>query len=84
MQYAYGQAGIKLAAGTKVQKRAGKRVSESDLRPGDVISFFSSGGHAGIYVGRGKIAHAPGTGQDVKVENYKDIGPVNTIRRFGG
>ena len=83
VQYAYEQAGIKLPSSTKAQRTEGRRVSQSDLRPGDVLFFYRSGSHAGIYVGDGKVVHAPGTGQGVKVENYKYVGPVNTIRRFG-
>ena len=82
VQYAYRQAGISLPSGTKAQKSAGRAVSESDLQPGDVLYFYSSGSHTGIYVGSGKIVHAPTEGQTVKVESYKSIGSVNTIRRF--
>lgn len=84
VQYAYGQAGIALPSTTKEQKTQGRPVSQSDLRPGDVLFFYRSGSHAAIYVGGGKVVHAPGGGQDVKVENYEYIGPINTIRRFAG
>ena len=84
VQYAFQQAGVSLPSGTKAQMSAGKGASESDLKPGDVLYFFSSGSHSGIYIGGGKIVHAPSEGQDVKVENYKYIGPVKTVRRFAG
>lgn len=83
VQYAYQQAGINLPSGTKAQMSAGQSASESSLKPGDVLFFFSSGSHNGIYIGGGKIVHAPSEGQDVKVENYKYIGPVKAVRRFG-
>jgi cell wall-associated NlpC family hydrolase len=82
VQYAFEQAGVSLPSGTKAQMTAGTSASESDLKPGDVIFFFSSGSHTGIYIGGGKIVHAPSEGQDVKVENYKYIGPVKAVRRY--
>jgi cell wall-associated NlpC family hydrolase len=82
VQYAYQRAGIHLPSGTKAQRSAGKAVSQSRLKPGDVIFFYRSASHVGIYVGGDKVVHAPTEGQVVKVENYKSIGPVNTIRRF--
>jgi cell wall-associated NlpC family hydrolase len=84
VQYAYGQAGIALPSSTKEQKTLGRPVSQADLRPGDVLFFYRSGSHAAVYVGDGKVVHAPGGGQGVKVENYEYIGPINTIRRFAG
>ncbi|WFE25504.1 NlpC/P60 family protein [Solwaraspora sp. WMMD791] len=50
----------------------GKTVDRSDLLPGDLI-FFASGSswttvhHVGMYVGNGKMVHAPTTGDVVKV-----------------
>lgn len=84
VQWAYEQAGVSLPASTQSQKNAGKSVSQSELKPGDVIFFYSSASHDGIYIGGGKVVHAPTEGQDVKVEDYKDIGDVNRIRRYAG
>ncbi|MFF0306034.1 NlpC/P60 family protein [Streptosporangium sp. NPDC004379] len=45
---------------------ASRRVPVSSLQPGDLV--FSSGlGHVGIYVGGGKMVHAPQTGDVVKI-----------------
>ena len=82
VQYAFEQAGVNLPSGTKSQMTAGQGVSESSMKPGDVIFFFNSGSHTGIYIGGGKMVHAPSEGQDVKVENYKYIGPVKAVRRY--
>jgi cell wall-associated NlpC family hydrolase len=43
------------------------RVSKSQRKPGDLI-FFASGGrvyHVGMYAGKGKIWHSPGSGRSV-------------------
>ncbi len=36
------------------------------MRPGDLL-FFSGLGHVGIYIGRGRIVHAPHSGTVVQV-----------------
>ena len=62
----------------------GRKVSESDLRPGDVIFYYDSASHDAIYIGGGKVVHAPTEGQDVKVENYEVIGDIHSVRRIVG
>lgn len=50
------------------QYRATKRISRSQLRPGDLV--FSNGAyktHVGIYAGNGKMWHAPRSGDVVKL-----------------
>ena len=44
----------------------GRRVSESNLDPGDIL-FFSGLGHVGLYVGGGRMVHAPYSGKDVEI-----------------
>jgi cell wall-associated NlpC family hydrolase len=41
-------------------------VSSERLEPGDVL-FFEGLGHVGLYIGRGRMVHAPQTGRDVEV-----------------
>ena len=45
----------------------GQAVSRSELQAGDIV--FPSAHHVGIYIGDGKIVHAPQTGDVVKVSN---------------
>lgn len=47
------------------QLHVGVPVSQSDLQPGDLV--FPHTGHVGIYVGDGKIIHAPEAGDVVKI-----------------
>jgi cell wall-associated NlpC family hydrolase len=44
----------------------GRAVSRSRLKPGDLL-FFSGLGHVGLYVGRGRMVHAPQSGRHVEV-----------------
>lgn len=84
VQWSYQQAGKSLPSSTRSQVSAGTSVSEDELKPGDVIFYYSTASHNGIYIGGGKVVHAPTEGQDVKVENYQDIGEVHSIRRMAG
>ncbi|TDD90112.1 NlpC/P60 family protein [Saccharopolyspora karakumensis] len=84
VQWSYEQAGKSLPSSTRTQVSTGTSVSEGQLRPGDVIFYYDSASHNGIYIGGGKVVHAPTEGQDVKVEDYRDIGDVHSIRRMVG
>jgi cell wall-associated NlpC family hydrolase len=67
-QAAWRSAGVQLPRTTWTQWSWGadRRVSLNALQPGDLL--FSRGlGHMGIYVGGGKMVHAPQTGDVVKV-----------------
>ncbi|WP_328915611.1 MULTISPECIES: C40 family peptidase [unclassified Streptomyces] len=66
-QAAYKAAGIELPRTTYDQVDVGTRVSESDLRPGDLIFFYSDVSHVGLYIGDGQMIHAPHTGTVVKI-----------------
>ncbi|HEX3648953.1 MAG TPA: C40 family peptidase [Pseudonocardiaceae bacterium] len=62
--WAYGRAGISLPHFASSQ-RIGKKVSEQDLKPGDLVIFS---GHVTMYVGKGHVVAAPHTGTDVQIE----------------
>ena len=67
-QYVYKHAlGIDISRTTYTQINHGKAVSRSDLKVGDLV--FPHAGHVGIYIGNGKIIHAPHTGDVVKISN---------------
>ncbi|MCX5236854.1 NlpC/P60 family protein [Streptomyces prunicolor] len=59
IQAAYSSAGVSLPRTTYAQINAGQRVSRSELRPGDLVFFYSGISHVGIYVGDGQMIHAP-------------------------
>ncbi|GAB2491969.1 C40 family peptidase [Streptosporangium sandarakinum] len=57
---------------------ASRRVPVSALQPGDLV--FSHGlGHVGIYIGGGKMVHAPQTGDVVKISPLRS-GLVGAVR----
>lgn len=56
----YEMFGISLPHSSKAQSKMGRKVSASELEPGDLI-FYGSGGavdHVAIYIGDGRIVHA--------------------------
>lgn len=60
------------------------KVSRSDLQSGDLV-FWP--GHVAIYVGNGKVIHAPGTGKSVKYSDIEYAGPTkspSSYRRYKG
>ncbi|AUG80711.1 hypothetical protein CFP65_6039 [Kitasatospora sp. MMS16-BH015] len=59
--------GVSLPRVSQAQWSAGQRVAKSDLQPGDLVFFFSDLHHVGMYVGDGKMIHAPRTGKNVEI-----------------
>ncbi|MEB3367439.1 C40 family peptidase [Saccharopolyspora mangrovi] len=84
VQWAYKQAGVDLPGSTRSQVSVGRSVSQSEMKPGDIVFFYSSASHDGIYIGNGKIVHAPTEGQDVMVEEVEYMGEVHSVRRVAG
>jgi len=66
--YAYASAGIALPHFTGAQWNVGRHVSIGELRPGDLVFFYSDRHHMGMYIGGGRMVHAPHTGDVVKTE----------------
>jgi cell wall-associated NlpC family hydrolase len=62
---AYATVGIRLPHQTGGIITMGKKVSRSQMRPGDLV--FLSSSHVGIYIGGGMMIHAPHTGDVVRV-----------------
>ena len=84
MQWAYKQAGVSIPRSSSAQSQTGKSVSSSELKPGDMVFYYSPVSHVAMYVGNGKAVHASTAGEPVKVDSYRDIGPVNGMRRVAG
>jgi cell wall-associated NlpC family hydrolase len=67
VQAAYRAAGVSLPRTTYSQITAGRRVSRSELLPGDLVFFYAGISHVGIYVGNGRMIHAPNPSAPVRV-----------------
>ncbi|GAA1605983.1 C40 family peptidase [Kribbella sancticallisti] len=66
--YAWGKAGVSLPHSSKAQYGEGRRVSRSQLQPGDLVFFGSPISHVGMAIGNGRMVHAPRPGKPVKTD----------------
>jgi cell wall-associated NlpC family hydrolase len=80
---AYQTAGVSLPHSSAAQSRMGKSIPFSQKKPGDLLFFGRPVSHVGIYLGGGKMVHAPRSGSRVKVATT-DMGRKRlvAIRRF--
>ena len=80
---AYQTAGVSLPHSSAAQSRMGKSIPFSQKKPGDLMFFGRPVSHVGIYLGGGKMVHAPRSGSRVKVATT-DMGrkKLVAIRRF--
>ncbi|WP_229803257.1 C40 family peptidase [Planobispora rosea] len=67
VMWAYQKVGISLPHYTGDQWTAGTRISKEQLRPGDLVFFYSDLHHVGIYIGGGLMVHAPRTGDVIHI-----------------
>jgi cell wall-associated NlpC family hydrolase len=81
VQWAYKQQGIRLPRTAAQQSQVGTPVARKDLRPGDLVFFYSPVSHVGIYVGNNKILNASESGQPVKISNMANM-PFHNARRI--
>ncbi len=84
MMYAYRQIGISLPHSSSAQSRLGKAVSIKNLKPGDLLFFYSPVHHVGMYIGDGKFVHARNTRDDLEVDTISGYGHFTSARRIIG
>ncbi|MFE7973097.1 NlpC/P60 family protein [Streptomyces shenzhenensis] len=70
---AWRSAGVSLPRTVKQMYDAGRKVSQADLQPGDIIYWYNDSQHNGLYIGGGKAIHAPRTGKNI------EIAPVSSM-----
>jgi cell wall-associated NlpC family hydrolase len=64
-QGSYKAAGVKLPHSAKAQMKYGRKVSKSQLKPGDLVFFYSPVHHVALYAGSGNVLHASRPGKPV-------------------
>jgi cell wall-associated NlpC family hydrolase len=83
MQWAFGKLGKDLPRTSSAQAVEGKKISESDLQPGDLVFMYSPVSHVAMYAGNGQIIEAPTEGEDVKMTPIsKYEGKITGTRRL--
>ena len=74
-------AGKKLPHSARGQFKKGKSVSKKNLKPGDLVFFYSGISHVAIYAGNGKVIHASRPGKPVAYIKMKYM-PYKGARRI--
>ncbi|MER5492274.1 NlpC/P60 family protein [Streptomyces sp. NPDC002490] len=82
-QQAWAAAGVTVPRTSQEQWRTLRRVSEAELRPGDLIIYHADASHVGLYTGKGSIIHAPRPGRTVTVAGAGSM-PILGVVRPGG
>lgn len=73
VRWAYGRVGIDLPHSSYALYNEGRRVPTTRMEPGDLL-FFEGLGHVGLYLGKGRMVHAPQTGRNVEVVRLGETG----------
>jgi peptidoglycan DL-endopeptidase CwlO len=69
---AWRQAGVSLPHLSYAQFSQVRRISDSELQPGDLVFYFGSGAHhVAMYIGNGKMVSASNPSDGVEVIDYK-------------
>ncbi len=64
--WAYGKLGVELPHSSYALYDLGRHVGHSGLRAGDLLFFYGLG-HVGMYIGQGRMVHAPSSGRLVEI-----------------
>lgn len=77
--WTYEQLGIELKHSASAQKNSGKKYKTPKI--GDVVAFgwknYSGAQHVGIYIGNGKMIHAPAPGHRTAIVSVKKWAKMN-------
>jgi cell wall-associated NlpC family hydrolase len=77
---AWAQAGVSLPHSSSAQRGYGVPVSEANLQPGDLVFYYSPISHVAIYIGGGRIIHAPHPGTSVEIAPLHEM-PISGAAR---
>jgi cell wall-associated NlpC family hydrolase len=79
--FAYKAAGVSIPRTSKAQSTYGTPVSKANLKPGDLVFFYSPVSHVGMYIGNGQMVHASTAGKPVAVVNLDSMPSYAGARR---
>ncbi|GAA4874664.1 NlpC/P60 family protein [Pseudonocardia benzenivorans] len=79
--YAFKQLGISLPHSSSALSKMGTAVSKANLRPGDLVFYYTPVSHVAIYIGDGKVVNATTEGEPVQISDLDDF-PMHSARRI--
>lgn len=70
--------GISIPRVSRDQAKTGRTITQSEMRPGDLVFYTSSGGvvnHVAMYIGNGQVVHAASKRSGIKIStwNYRKV-----------
>ncbi|MEU9773339.1 NlpC/P60 family protein [Streptomyces sp. NPDC047968] len=71
--WAFAQAGVSIPRTSQAQANAGTRLSQGELKQGDLVIFYGDLHHVGFYAGNGQVLHAPKPGANVRYESINNM-----------
>ncbi|MEU9040916.1 MULTISPECIES: NlpC/P60 family protein [unclassified Kitasatospora] len=74
---AYRAASVTIPRMSQDQWNSGPHVDRANLQPGDLVFFYDDLHHVGLYIGDGKMIHAPRTGKNIEVL------PISAMKYMG-
>lgn len=77
---AWQQGGRTIPRTSQEQWRRLPRVALRDMRPGDLIIYFSDASHVGMYLGHGAMVHAPRPGRQVTITGAGSMPILGVVR----
>jgi cell wall-associated NlpC family hydrolase len=77
---AWAQAGVALPHSSSAQYNSGPHIAASDLRPGDLVFYYSPISHVGMYIGNGMIVNALNPGAGIRVSSLYSMPYVGAVR----
>lgn len=78
----YEKFGYNITRTSRSQAAAGKTISVSSVKPGDLV-FYADGGsinHVAMYIGNGQIVHASNPKTGIKISNMNYRKPCKAVR----
>lgn len=79
---AWRAAGVSLPHNARAQAGAVRRIGRAQLQPGDLVFYYADIHHVGLYVGGGRIIHAPQEGERIRFDRF-DYQPIHGYGRPG-
>lgn len=77
---AWSKAGVSLPHSSAQQFSEGVKVPRSELQPGDLVFFYSPVSHVGLYIGNGKMVHAPNPSRRVEIAPIDEMPFAGAVR----
>jgi hypothetical protein len=81
---AWRQVGVSMPHNAATQRASMPYVKRADLQIGDLVFYYSGVSHVAIYVGNGKVMHAPSAGDVVRMADMDAAGPIHSFGRPNG